>query len=157
MDAEAAEVTEDGCLWLGLVLLGSTLQRRRLIVLAGSSVSYWLDCIGWIILAGSYWYWSWVFSYKLAFMCWLVWFNWLATSYMGRTDKMVRGWDGGTDVSRRRNGSTTMGYWGATGVGKRWLAPIRQWCKGVKYFFQSSKIIQICCTQIGTNKYYKIV
>ena len=36
----AAEVTEDGSFWLGLVLLGGSLQRR-----------HWLDCIGLIVSA----------------------------------------------------------------------------------------------------------
>ena len=41
-----------------------------------------------------------------------------------------QGWYGGTDVSRRRNGSATIGSWGADGGGKWWLAPIVSVLKG---------------------------
>ena len=41
-----------------------------------------------------------------------------------------QGWDGGTDISRRRNGSVTVGYWGAAGGGKWWMAPIESVLQG---------------------------
>ena len=56
----SAEVTVDGSLFLGLVLLGGSFHRRRwldrigLIAFAGYSGSYRLDCIGWIVSAGLY-------------------------------------------------------------------------------------------------------
>ena len=40
------------------------------------------------------------------------------------------GWDEGTGISRRRNGSTTIGSWGAAGGGKRWPAPIASVLQG---------------------------
>ena len=43
-EKSAAEVTANGSLWLGLVLLGGSLHRRR-----------WLDCIVLIVLGWLYW------------------------------------------------------------------------------------------------------
>ena len=65
-----------------------------------------------------------------------------------------------TDVSRRRNGSATIGA--RTGalslaieerravVSGGWNQ-LRQCCKGARYLCQSIKVIKIDCTQIGTN------
>ena len=74
-------------------------------------------------------------------------------------------WDGGTKFSRRRNGRATIGA--GTGaptlaleerraVGSGGWHQLHRCCKGAEYLCRSSKIIQIDCTQIGTNMYKKV-
>ena len=127
------------------------IDRIGLIVFAGS---YQLDRIGWItsvlvlVLIGK------TEFYTLAGLILYGWNGWTV-------------WDvGGTGVgwrNRRKqapeherhhwrwNGSATIGYLGAEGGGKRWMVPIALVLQGRGVFFQRSKIIQIYCTQIGTN------
>ena len=62
---------------------------------------------------------------------------WLVCYCLNRTDGTLvgRAWDGGTDVSRRRNGSATIASLGADGGGKRWLVPIVSVLQGRGVFF----------------------
>ena len=85
MDTEAAEVTGYGYFLLGLVLLGGSLHRRRWIM--GSLGETGFLCAGWYEEIS------------------LPMFGWDGPDGTG----VGRGWDGGTDVSRRRNESATIG------------------------------------------------
>ena len=79
---------------------------------------------------------------------------WLDGTLVGR-------WlDEGTDVSRDQNGSSTIGdeigvpqlaLEERRAVGRGGWQQFRWFCKGAEYLCQSNKIIQIDCTQIGTN------
>ena len=123
------------------------------IVLDGS---YQLDHIGQIVLAGLYRYRSWVCSEKMDFIRCLVCY-WLDGTD-GLDGKLVgRGWDGGTDVSRRRIGAPTLALEGRQEVGSGGWHQLPRCRKGAEYLCWSRKIIQIYCTKIGTNMQYEIV
>ena len=65
-----------------------------------------------------------------------------------------QGWDGGADISRRRNGARAppLDLEGpqavVSGVGHQLI----WFCNDVECLCWSSRIIQIDCTQIGTNR-----
>ena len=152
MDTEAVRQLRMGPVWVllirgdaGWILLACRLDH---IVLAGSYcigliVSYRLDCIRkhWLLCDG-----------------WLLagWYGWDGCT----------GWDVGgtgmgcTDFSSRWNRSATIGAWNQVpplDLEFRWAMvsvdwhQLHRWCEGAEYLCWSSKIIQIDCTQIGTN------
>ena len=145
----------------------------------GDTLSYCI--IGWIVfychldriasLAGSYCI-GWIGSHHIGWIRkhWLLCAGWLLSGQDG-WGKWT-GWGiggtgvGRTDISTRRNGSATMGagtgappldlegHWAiGSGVWHQFL-----WCcKYMDHLCWRSKIIQIECTRIGTNKQYNIV
>ena len=131
--------------------------------------SYQLDCNGWIVwivsaglyrldhivLAGLYWYQSWVCLVKLDFILWLV------IGWMGRMYWLGHQWEGGgmegPTLSGSGIGAPPLALEGRQAVVNGDWHQLRWCCKGANYLCWSSKIIQIGCTQIGTNMQYKIV
>ena len=141
------------------------------IVLGGSYI--WI----WIVSAGSY---RWIYLYMDRIGC-IGWIgsaelDWIIMAGWGHIvlciGWLLQGWDGWTwwgvggtgvrrtNVSRRRNGSATMG----AGTGAPLLAlegsalcevgswhQFRRCCKNTDYLFRRSKKIQIECTQIRTS------
>ena len=145
-----------GLVWVFLVR-GDTVSYRVI----GFIVSYCrLDII--VLSAGSY-HIVWIGSYRIGWIRkhWLLCAVWLLARWDGWT-----GWGvgrmgvGRTYISTHRNRSSTMGT--GTGApqlsleGKRTVRSggyhqLRQCCKDADYLCRIIKIIQIGCTQIGTN------
>ena len=133
-------------------------------------ISYcWMDHI--VSSAGSYRI-SWIGSYRISWIRknWLLCAGWLLSGWDGWDG--WTGWGiggtgvGRTDVSTRRNGSSAMGsvtgvpplaLEGRRAVGSGGWHQLRRCYKDAKYLCRISKIIQIQCTKIGTNTWYKIV
>ena len=95
-----------------------------------------LYCIGWIISGNTGFY-------ALAGY-WLDGTDGLDGTLVGR------GWDGPT-LAGARTGVPPLALERRRAVGSGGWHQLRRCCKGVDYLCRSSKIIQIDCTQIGTN------
>ena len=61
-----------------------------------------------------------------------------------------RGWDGPT-LAGARTGAPQLDLEGRRAVGSGGWHQLCQCCKGAEYLCRKRKIIQIDCTQIGTN------
>ena len=153
MDAEAAEATENESFLVGsVVLIGQgilgwfgtdciqTLNYGRLV--GGFPSHGFLYCIGLLHFSRRNW----------LFMLWLIswekldWY-WLDGMNGPNGTLVVRGWDGGTNFSRRQ-GIAIVVSWGALVDWKRRAATgsggchqLCQYCMGVEYLCQSSRII----------------
>ena len=69
---------------------------------------------------------------------------------------MGQGWDGSL-LAGAGTGVPPLALDGLQSVGSGGWHQFRLCCKGKDNLCRSRKIIQIDCTQIGTNTYYKIV
>ena len=87
--------------------------------------------------------------------------NWLATVWKGQANQMGRGWDRGGMEGPTLDGSGTgappLALEGQRAAGSGGWHQLCWCCKGAEYLCQSTKIIQIGCTKIGTNTSCRIV
>ena len=120
-----------------------------------------MDCI--VLPAGLYRIVGWIGSYYIFWIRkhWLLCADWLLVGWDGWTGWGVGGTGvGRTDVSTCRNGSAIMGAGtgepplalvGPQAMGSGGWHQLHRCCKDAEYLCWRSKIIQIECTQIGTN------
>ena len=115
-----------------------------------SAGSYWLYCIEWILLAGLYLIDCISIGLGFARRNWLLYSGWFANCWMGWINWMGGWWNGdgmeGLTLAGSRMGATQLA---PERERHQWL--LRDGCKGAEYLCWRSKIIQIDCTQIGTN------
>ena len=82
-------------------MLGGSLQMRHWIDCIGLIVSAVLsDRIGWILLAGSYWFDGIGISLGFARRNWILYAGWFGTGWMVRMDWMGRYWDATMGIIR---------------------------------------------------------
>ena len=159
MDAEAAEVTEDGYFWLGLVFLIGwgilgyfgmycihRLNYRRLV--GGFLSEETLYRIGWIL-------WVSVFLGSLGET------GFLFTGWYEEIGFLLARWDGliwwggggmeGPKLAGSGTGAPPLNLEGRKNVGSGGWHQLLWCCKGAEYLYQSSRTIKIGRTQIVTT------
>ena len=136
----------DGSYWL---------DRIGWIVWIVSAESYWLDCIGLIILARLYWLDYISVDLEFSMRNWILCAGWFAIGWMGWLDRMGRWCDvggmEGSTLAGARTGAPPLSLEGRKTVGSCDWYQLSHCCKGAKYFCWSTKIIQIDLTKIRTN------